>query len=179
MSWPPERSAAKSKRPDLHPGDALLEQAVRELVPAVQEGIEILIWALGAPGGQAPVFGQLADVPAHVAIARAGVVDADAGAREAAQELVNRLVRGLAEDVPNRNVERREAAHLGAAPGEADVSVQERVCRSIASGSWPSRRGALVDVGDRGGRPEERPCEPDQRGVDMDMHLNRLEHSAS
>ena len=40
------------ERPDLHAGDALLEQAVRQLVGPVQERIEILVGASACPAGK-------------------------------------------------------------------------------------------------------------------------------
>ena len=150
---------------------------MRQLVGAVQEGVEILVRACGLAGGQAPVVGQLADVLAHVAIAGAGVVDADLRARQAAQQLMDRLAGRLAEDVPERDVERGQAAHLGAAAGEADVGVEQRARvpvdreRVLAE---QARRRRLVDVGDRGVRPEERLAEADQALVGVHVHPEQI-----
>ena len=46
MYWPVARFGERIERPDLHAGDALLEQRLRELVGAVQEGVEVLVRAL-------------------------------------------------------------------------------------------------------------------------------------
>ena len=67
------------ERPDLHAGDALAEQALGQLVGAVQERVEVLVRPGPVVLRQAPVVGQLAAVLAHVAVAGAGVVGADAG----------------------------------------------------------------------------------------------------
>jgi hypothetical protein len=111
------------ERPDLHAGDALLQQGVGEVVGAVEEGVEVLVGA--GRRVQAPVAGQLALAAAHVAVAGAGVVGADLLAREAAQALVDRLAGGLAPQVPERDVDRGEAAHLGPAARETQVAGEQ------------------------------------------------------
>ena len=165
------------ERPDLHAGDVLLEQAVRQLVGAMQEGIEIFVRACGLAGGQAPVVGQLTDVLAHVAIAGAGVVDADLRARQTAQQLMDRLAGRLAENVPERDVERGQAAHLGAAAGEPDVGVEQRARVPVDRErvlAQQARRRRLVDVGDRGVRSEERFAEAEQALVGVHVHPEQI-----
>ena len=96
------------ERPDLHRGDSAFEQAFRQCVGAIHEGVKILEGTL-----------TLADVPvrygtdiarANVAVARAGVVDPKLVATQSPQHLVDRLLAHLAEDVPQRDVDRRGRA---------------------------------------------------------------------
>ena len=107
------------ERPDLHRRDAFGEQLLGELVGAVQEAVEIVVVL---PGVETVVGGRLALVVLDVLGAGAGVVGADRLPGEAAEQLRDRLARGLAEYVPERDVEGRVAAHLGAARAEAEIA---------------------------------------------------------
>ena len=64
-----------------------------------------------------------------VAVAGAGVVDADPVAREAAEELRHRLAERTAEQVPQREIDRGVAADLDTARREA-VEMAERLIRT-------------------------------------------------
>ena len=108
------------ERPDLHPRDALLQQAVRQLVGTVEEGVKVFVRALGR-ALQSPVVRAPVGTAANVAIARASVVGADPVPAEAAQQLVNRLSRRFAEQVPERDVHCRAPPRLGPGAGEADI----------------------------------------------------------
>ena len=43
------RLGVRIERPDLHAGDALLEQRLRQLVGAMQEGVEVLVGPCDLP----------------------------------------------------------------------------------------------------------------------------------
>jgi hypothetical protein len=158
--------------PDLHRRNALLEQRVRELVGAVQEGVEVLVRAFLAV--ETPILGELALGAAYVAVAGAGVVGPDLRPRETAQELVDRPAGRLAEQVPERDVDRRGAAQLGPARGEAQIIVVEEGAgvavdleRVLAE---QARCRGLVDVGLDGARSEEGLTQAHEPlvGVDLD-----------
>src|SRR5438876_11494385 len=94
--------------PDFHRGDAAFQKALRQYIRPIHERVEILEGTLA-----------LADVPvrygsnvarANVAIAGAGVVDAKLVATQPAEHLVYGLLAHLAEDVPQRDVDRRRRA---------------------------------------------------------------------
>ena len=110
------------ERPDLHAGDALLQQRERHLVGAVQEAFQVLVGA--GVVAQAPVLDLLQAGVADVLVAGAGVVGADALAGAAAQELDHGLVGGLAPQVPERDVDRRGGAGLDAGRAEAQIAVE-------------------------------------------------------
>ena len=101
---------------------------------------------------------------AHVARAGAGVVGADAVAREAAEELGDRLAGDLAEQVPQRDVEGGVAAEFGAGRAEADIG--DEVAGDAIDGERIAaehlRRDHLMDVGLDGRGGEERLAEADQ-----------------
>src|SRR5882672_293631 len=99
--------------PDLHAGETFLDQADRQLVGAIQEGVQIFVRTFGrARLRQAPVVYLLHRALADIAIAGARVVDEDLLAREPAQQLVDRLAARLAEQIPQRDVGRRVSARL-------------------------------------------------------------------
>src|SRR6185295_7712931 len=99
------------ERPDLHAGDALLEQRLRQLVGAMQEGLEVLVGPLRL-AVESPVPGVLSAGGADVAVARARVVGAYPFAARAAEQLIERLLADLAVKVPQREVESRGGARL-------------------------------------------------------------------
>ena len=110
------------ERPDLHRAEALGQQALGQLVGALGEGDLVIIGTLRAV--------VRADLPARdragvVVVARAGVVGADAIAARPAQQLMDRLLHRLAEDVPQGEIDHRRRAHLGAGAGEAQVAVHQ------------------------------------------------------
>ena len=82
---PLDRLGREIERPDLHRRDALLEQGLRQFVGPVQKGVQILVGAGRRSRINAPVAGLLAALGADVAVAGAGVVDADLIVREAAE----------------------------------------------------------------------------------------------
>ena len=157
------------ERPDLHGGDPAFQQALRQCVGAVHERVEILVRSLAL--AEVPV-GYGADVlRAHVAIAGAGVVDAELVATQSAQHLVHRLLADLAEDVPQRDVDRRSCAVLRAGGRlrhrQVDHLLVERFdLQRIASDQSSGQR--FVDVRlDRAGAIE-RFAEPDHSAVGVD-----------
>src|SRR5215203_717756 len=120
---PTARLGIGVERPDLHAGDPLLAQAQRQLAGPVQEGVQVLVWPLGLRGHlrQSPVADLLLGTSPHVAVAGAGVVDADALPARSSQQLVNRLTDPATEEVPEGDVDRRVTPPFDAAGGIADV----------------------------------------------------------
>ena len=119
--------------PDLHPADALLEQAVGELVGPVDERLEVLVGTWGDPARPAPLPDRGAirrhegfGVRSSVVVPRARVVDADPVATRSTEQLVDRLARRLAEDVPQGDVDGRVAPGLRARATVAHEQVVER-----------------------------------------------------
>src|SRR5262249_15199588 len=99
----------------------------------------------------------LAALVADVLVAGAGVVDTDAIAAPAAQRLADRPADRLAEQVPQRDVDRRVAArlHTGAAPAEiVDEGPVDRLDLDRIAADQLGRR-ALVDIGLDRGRAHE------------------------
>ena len=113
MSGRRVRSAAMIERPDLHAGDALLEQRVGEFVGAVQEAVEVLVGPACSPTPQ---------LATGLAAARRGCSGSRrrccrcgcdrATCRPAA--VADRLADRLAEEVPQRDVDGGVAARLHA-----------------------------------------------------------------
>src|SRR5215211_3533669 len=138
------------ERPDLHAGDPLLAQAQRQLACPVQEGVEILVRTLSLLRHlrQAPVADLLLGASPHVAIAGAGVIDADPFPAGTTEQLVNRLADVAPKEVPERDVDCRVAPSLDATGGIADVRGQcSRVLVDV-EGILPQevRRDRLVNV---------------------------------
>lgn len=135
---------------DLHRADALGEQALGQLVGAVDEALEVLVRALGpARGQQAPVaLARIAGaaLPSR-AVAVAGVVDADLVAARPAEQRVDRHARGLAEQVPERDVDRGDRADLRARALVADQRHQAALERAVVQVDAP--RVAAEQVGRR------------------------------
>ena len=159
------------ERPDLHSRDALLQQAVRQLVGPVEEGVEVLPGAFGR-SVEPPVVGPPVRAAAHVAVARAGVVGADPVPAQAPQQLVDRLPGRLAEEVPERDVHGGAPAGLGAGAREADVGREvpaDALDRERVPAEHRHRR-RLVQV--RLNRPgaEERLPEPREPFVGVHPH---------
>src|SRR6185437_3070886 len=114
------------ERPDLHPGDALLEQAVGEAAGVVQEPVEILVRTgrarIRVPVGDGKPGGLWHTT--DVAVAGARVVRADPVAAGSAEQLVDRLSAHLSEDVPQGDVDCRTPAVLHGGRAETDEGVQ-------------------------------------------------------
>src|SRR6185312_10557076 len=68
-----------------------------------------------------PLSGDLIQPASDIAVAGAGVVGANLVMAEAAQELMDRLARRLAEEIPERDIDGRQPPHLGAAAAESDI----------------------------------------------------------
>ena len=92
------------KRPDLHSGDAAVEQAFRQPVCAVHKGIEIL--ERTARITEIPVGHGSNILGANVTIACTGVVDPEFVAAQTTQHLMNGLIADFPEQIPQRNVDR-------------------------------------------------------------------------
>ena len=163
------------ERPDLHAGDALLQQAERQLVGAVEEGVEVLVGAF-VRAFQPPVVRAPVRAAAHIAVAGAGVVGADAVPAEAAEKLVDRLPRRLAEQVPERDVHGRPTPRLGACAGKSDIRSEVPPNALDGAGVAPEqlRRRGLVQIGlDRAG-PEKGLAEARQPLVGMHPHPEHI-----
>ncbi len=162
------------ERPDLHGVDALLEQRERKLVGAIEEGVEVLVLALLRV--EAEVGRALRRLGLDVGVAGAGVVDLDPVAHAAAEQVAERQVRRLAEDVPQRDVDGRAAAHLGARRGKADVAREGAldaldVARVAAQERW---RDDAVDMRLGRLRAIERLAEPGQALVRVHLHPEQV-----
>jgi hypothetical protein len=108
----------------------------------------------------------------HVAVAGAGVVRADRRARLAAEEIDHATARGLADEVPEGDVDRRVPARLDTGGSGADV-VLESDPERIQPGrilSDEAADGRLVEVRLDLGGAEERLAEADEPGVRMEPH---------
>ena len=86
------------KRPDFHGRDAFTQQGLGHLVGPVQKSLQVFVRPLVLT--QAPVGGTLVHRIAYIAVAGAGVVDADVIAAFATQGSVQRHVGRLAKNVP-------------------------------------------------------------------------------
>ena len=110
------------ERPDFHGGDALGQQTFGQRPGVGHEGVQILVRP--GDGVFVPVRHGLdlrrADIPG----AGAGVVDALPVAAQAAQQLMHRLLRHVAEQVPQRDIDRRRGPGLGAGAGLRHRQVQ-------------------------------------------------------
>src|SRR5271154_1363586 len=128
------------------------------------EIVEILV-------AESPVPGVLSARLTHIGDARAGVVGADRGSRETAEQLGDRLAHRLAEHIPQRDVEGRIAARLNSGRAEAEIASQ--VLGESIDGQWIASEHPgsqdFVEIGfDRSWR-EESFTQPDQAFVGVDM----------
>ena len=161
------------ERPDLHGRDAFGKQLFGKLAGAMQEAVKIVV---GLPGVEAVVRGRLAFVVLDVLGAGARVVGADRPPREATQQLRNRLAGGLAEYVPQRDVEGRVPTYLSAARAEPQipdkVRGQEINCQGVAA--YDTRRDVFMDVFlDRAG-PVEGFAEASDAFVSVHLHPQKV-----
>jgi hypothetical protein len=163
------------ERPDFHAGDPLLQQGMRHLVGTVKEALEILVRP--ALLAHMPVCDALGARVANVLVAGAGVVDADGVARAPAQHVADRLAVRLAEDIPQRDIDRGVAARFDARRTPAEIVAREcRVDRldlqRIAANNLGSDR--LVQVGLDRLRPHERLAKSDNAFVGMHPHEEQV-----
>ena len=160
--------------PDLHAGDALLQQGVRQFVGPVEEAFEILIGA--ALLADMPVRDLLGAGVADVFVARAGVVGADRVAGPAAERDRDRLADRLAVDVPEREVDRGVAARLDARAAPAEIIVEAGVAgldlqRVLAD---QLGRDALMQIGLDRGRAHEGLAEADEPVIGVQAHPDEV-----
>src|SRR3954453_20734725 len=109
----------------------------------MQEGLQVLVGTLLV--ADTPVGDGLAALVADVLVAGTGVVDADAIAAPAAQRLAHRPADRLAEQVPQRDVDRPVGPRLpppGAAPCRTGPTAR---CRSPSCRAPPRRCRASRD----------------------------------
>ncbi|CCF21430.1 protein of unknown function [Pseudorhizobium banfieldiae] len=153
--------------PDLHRGYAVREQRFRQLVGAVQEAVQVVV---GGASGEAVVCGRLACILLDVFSAGAGVVGADLFAAEATEQLGDRLVRHLAEDIPKCDVKGRIPSDLCAGRPEAEIAhqfVRQEIDlqRVAADDAW---RDVFVHIAFHRLRAEECLPEPGDAFVGVD-----------
>ena len=146
---------------------------MREFVSPVEKGVQVFVGATCGRRVEAPVPRLLSAAFTDVAVAGAGIVDADLVVREAAQALMDWLSDSLAEQVPQRDVHGGRGAHLHAAAAEAEILILQRPGMTVdLQRGLPEqqRRHGLMDLRlDSAGAKEGLP-ESDQSlvGVDVD-----------
>ena len=142
-------------RPDLHRGDALREQRAGEFAGVFQEA--------GLVGIERSIH--------------AGVVDADGVTRLAAEQVEDGLAGVLAEQIPERDVEGGDGAHLGAGMAEEIRVGKQRLPVPLAvERRLPEqeRRGEVVDDGLDGGGDVERLTEAHEPVVRVQVHPEQV-----
>ena len=143
----------------------------------MDEGIEILVRALRFPIRKPPAGGQpLAGPGAYVAVAGAGVVHPDPLAATPSEELVERPVDRLAEEIPECEFNRRVSARLDPAAAKAEVTDHGPGVAIDLERVLPQqvRRNGLVNVSlDRLSAIERFP-EPDEPFVGMDPYPEEI-----
>src|SRR5258707_10529572 len=174
--------------PDLHPGDAFGEKALRELGRAVDLRLEILVGARrsGAPGFARQLGIVMRQRLGVVAVAGAGIVDAELVARETAEELRHRLAERLAEQIPQREIDRRVAADLDAARREpvemAADAVGQRIVMAIDLARVLAEkvgRAGRVDIGSDRLRVADRLAETDDSVIGMEPQPDEIGESGA
>lgn len=163
------------ERPDLHRGDAALQQFRRQFVRPGEKPVEIVV-RRARQIGDAVIRGDLPLAAPHVGGAGAGVVGADALPREPAEQLRDRQTGGLTEQVPQRDVEGGVAAGLD--PGRAEPQIPgqllgQKVDRQRIAADHP-RGEALVHIGLDGLRQKERLAQPGQPLVGMHQQPDQV-----
>ena len=121
---------------------------------------------------QTPVGGTLVNGIAYIPIAGAGVVDADVVAAFATQGGVQRHVGRLAKNVPQRDVNGRVAARLGAGATPAQVAGELPVAGFDRQRVFAQqlRAGPLMDVSLHRLRTHKGFTQTDQSLVGVDAH---------
>ena len=160
--------------PYLHAIDAHLKQRMRQIIGAVQEGVEILVRPF--IDTEAEISCTLAGAVPDIAIAGAGVVDADFFTNGAAEQLVQRQSRRLTPDIPEGDVDGRTSALLGAGAAETDIADQFSVVTFDQARILPKQHGGnrLVDMRFGRPRPEEGLAQSDQAGIGADMDPEKI-----
>jgi hypothetical protein len=166
--------------PDLHAGDTFGQQRTRQLHRVVFEGMQIVQRVargfIDIPHAE-PLVHVAALGTLHIGRARAGVVDADGGPRQPAQQRMQRQAAALAQAVPQRDVHGRGRAHFHARGGIAHaVPHQLRVDRTDVAGvlAQQQRRDRLVQVLlHRAGR-EESLAQARDAGVGLDAQPDQV-----
>src|SRR6478609_3614687 len=93
------------ERPDFHGGDAVGKKVLGKLVSPLQKTVEIVIvlsWT-----ADAVICGLLPLGVAHIGVAGAGVVGTDLAARKTTEQLGDGQVGGLAEQIPEADINGR------------------------------------------------------------------------
>ena len=127
----------------------------------MQEAVEIVVGP--ACRADVPVGDRLRAGIADVVVAGAGVVDADRSRERPPSMLGDRLAVRLAEEVPERDVDGRVAAHLGARSSASRDSWRASPLMRLDLQRVAAEqlgRDRLVDVGLDGGGAQERLAEP-------------------
>ena len=158
------------ERPDLHAGIALGDQALGEVVGAIEERVEILVRSFIL--FEAPVVGAPVRPCPNVAVAGTGVVDANPVAAFASEQLIEGHAGGLPHDVPERDVERRGAADLRTGRFESDIVLHE-LARMLLDPerilAEHLRRERFMDIRMNRLRTEEGLSQPDMPGIGGDL----------
>src|SRR5215207_4525551 len=178
-----ESAGGEVERPDLHRRDAHLQQFRRELVRPGHESLQVLVTAAvdRRASRQAKILWPDVRRLRDVVRPRAGIVDADIVPSRAAEQRVEWLAGRLPDNVPERHVDRRGGADLGAGAAEADI----RPCRAgqrldaARVRADEGGRDPLVDVGVDRGTAEPALANADQALVSMDANAGRLYRQAS
>jgi hypothetical protein len=150
---------------------------VCELVRAMHECNLIVIRTFGLRRGIAHRDTAPRDGARVVVVARARVVCADTFAAGTAEELRDRLVRGLPEDVPQSDVDHRRRAYFRAAAREAEVArhqmavVRLDLQRILAQ---EIRRSELVQLRFHSGCAARCFAEPDQSCIGVDLREQEI-----
>jgi hypothetical protein len=147
---------------------------VSEFVGAMQERIEVLVLAFGRV--EPEVVGALRRQRLHVGRAGARVVDPDLLAHTTAEEIAQRQVGRLPEDVPQRDVDRSAPAHFGAGADEADIADQVRLLRLDITGVFADEpwRNELVDMRFGRSRAVKGLAEADQPLIRLDLDPEKV-----
>ncbi len=160
------RLGSKVEGPDLHRRDALLQQGVRELIGAVEEGVQVLIGAAGRRGIDAPVRRSAARRRRVCSDSRRRCCRYGCGRATGRPGTgANRLARRLAEQVPQRDVHGRGGAHLHPAAREAEIAVLQACGHAGRSAAPACRAGAAPRSRGCGPRPRAGPKNVSPRPV--------------
>ena len=173
---PAARLGIGVERPDLHAGDALLQQAQRQLAGPVEKGVEILIRSLGLVRHlrQSPVADLLLGAVSHVAVAGAGVVDADRS--RLGHPAVGKLAGRPGPSRSQRAMSTAELPRISTPPEDSRRSHRARG-RAGRSAGGPCRSGTARRSRGRTPRPpgaEEGLPEPHEPLIGVDPHPDQV-----
>jgi len=131
-----------------------------QIIGAVQESVQVII-DMGL-SRIPPILDILAIRALDVIKPCTGIVGADRLPRKPAQKLRNRLSRGLAENIPQGNIDSRISPHFH--PGRAEAQIPHQIPRQRINlqGIAPqkARRNPFMDIGLYCGRAEKRLAQP-------------------